>query len=479
MKIRKEHAVKYFAVFLIFMLVCTIVSRGIYAYQMPQVTLGSSEERTLLHTIEEYGTVLTREECPVVAEMGLLVEKVSVVEGQKVEKGDVLLQFEKEDLRKTLEDTKLQLQIEEAKLSDAKSSENTALNRANQDLKDAAASADASVSQANREYQEAQQALAAFPSEKEYQKAAFEKDKEYQKLLKASEKKDAAKEEKKAFEDYKKSLTEQLKEAYRQEKETLEASVAEKESAVNAANASRSESLKQAQRAVEDAEKTAEAGSNLEHENQIALLEKKQETLLKLQESEGKLMSEIEGYISSISVHAGERTADTAALVISDGNGEKLFQAVLPQEEKAYVNRGDTMNISFDGGKKQLYDVVIDSVGELEDGSCQVTGKIEDADIVIGESGKMTIQKDTGRYSCCIPLSALYTENGSDYVLLAVEQKTILGVELIAEKRKVKVSDKDADYAALEDNAVTEEEKLVFSSNKDIKDGARVRLEEE
>ena len=105
----------------------------------------------------------------------------------------------------------------------------------------------------------------------------------------------------------------------------------------------------------------------------------------------------------------------------------------------------------------------MEALGELEDGSCQITAKIS----------------DTGRYSCCVPLSAVYSDNGSDYVLLVKEKETILGTELTAEKRKVKVLGRDEEYVALEDGAVTEDEIFVVDSDKDIKDGARIRLKEE
>ena len=78
----KERAVKYFAVFLLFMLVCTIVSRGIYAWQMPKVVTETVETHTLTRKILADGVVLTKEEAPVVVEAGILVEKVCVVEGQ-------------------------------------------------------------------------------------------------------------------------------------------------------------------------------------------------------------------------------------------------------------------------------------------------------------------------------------------------------------------------------------------------------------
>ena len=109
---RKERAVRYFVLFLLFMLVCTIVSRGIYAYRMPRGTFGTAESKTLLHKIRAGGAVLTKEEVPVVTEAGLLVEKVPVVEGQKVAPGDVLFWIEPADLEKLLEQADAQIKAE-------------------------------------------------------------------------------------------------------------------------------------------------------------------------------------------------------------------------------------------------------------------------------------------------------------------------------------------------------------------------------
>ena len=50
---------------------------------------------------------------------------------------------------------------------------------------------------------------------------------------------------------------------------------------------------------------------------------------------------------------------------------------------------------------------------------------------------------------------------------------------MTARKQKVKVIDQDASYAALETDAFTEEDKLVIETDKEIKDGARVRPVEE
>lgn len=149
MRKQKERAVRYFGLFLAAMLVCTIVSRGIYASKMPKIKAGSIETKTLVHEIKANGTILTKEEVPVVTEAGVLVEKVCVVEGQKVEPGDVLLQVEAEDLNRLLQQADVQIQTEEAKLAQLNADGSTAVNRASQDLKDITDTASGEVSRAD------------------------------------------------------------------------------------------------------------------------------------------------------------------------------------------------------------------------------------------------------------------------------------------------------------------------------------------
>lgn len=475
----KERAVKYFAIFLLFMLACTIVSRGIYAWQMPKVVTATIEAHSLSRKITADGVVLTKEEVPVVLEAGILVEKVCVVEGQKVEPEDVLMQLELSDLEKLTRQLDLQIQAEEAKLAELNASGNAAVNRANQDLKDASDSASGIVSQAESACQAARAERDSFPSWEQYRENAYQKDAEYQKLLKAAKKKKATKEEKEAFEFYKKSLDVSLAESYANEKQAIDNAVAEKEQALNEANANKNQALKQAQRDLEDAKNSGGSGTKIEQQNQINLLKEKREVYAALQKAEGKVTCGISGYVSRILAHSGERTMDTSAMVLSDAVGEKLFQAVLPQEEKSYIAAGDKTSLSFSKGGKQLSGVEIEAVGELEDGSCQVTCKISDPDAVIGDLGKMEMNKEIGRYRCTIPKDALHNDGGTDYVLVIEEHETILGTELVARKRKVKVLNQDEEYVALEDDSLTDEEKFVSDFDKEIADGARVRLREE
>lgn len=479
MKKQKMRAVRYFGMFLLFMLVCTIVSRGIYASQMPRIQTGTAERKGLTRKIEAQGFVLTKEELPVVTEAGLLVEKVAVVEGQKVEEGELLFQISSEDLEEAVQKADLALAAAEAALADLVAGGNTAVNRASQDLKDASDAASGEVNRANEAYQAAKSERDAFPSEEQYKKDAYKKDAEYQKLSKAAQKKDAAKKEKEAFSEYKKSLDAGLSERYASEKKALEDAVLEREQALGAANAEKNNALKSANRALEDAKRqTSGEGSRYEQQNQVRFLKEGKERLLALKQAEGKVLSSICGYVSRIFVHAGERTTDASAIVISDASGEKLFQAVLPKEEKGYLVPSDTMNLTFPGGAADMYGVKIDAVGELEDGSCQITAGIAQTKAEIGATAAMEIQKEIGRYSCCIPLSALHSVDGTDFVYLVQEQPTILGMELTVRKCKVRVLEKDESYAALEEGTLTEEDIFVAEADKEIRDRARVRLEE-
>ena len=476
---RKERAVRYFIIFMLLMLACTIISRGIYASRMPKVALGTIDSQVLVRKIEADGTALTKEEVPVVTQAGLLVEKIGVVEGQKVSVGDALFWISLEDLDNLMQQADAQIRTEEAKLAELNASGNTAVSRANQDLADITNDAAGRVNGANEAFLAAQAARDAFPSEEDYKNHAYEQDVEYQKLWKASQKKKSTKEEKQAFSDYKKSLDARLAQDYAAEKQALNDAVKEKEQALNDAKSEQNETIKQAKRALEDAKNGGDtSGAKLEQHNQIRQLKENREKLLALKQTEGKVLCQIDGYVNRISIQAGERTTDASALVLSEASGEKLFQAVLPQEEKSYVAAGDKMNLTFSNGGEYVSGVMVDAVGELEDGSCQITGKIPNANVTIGEIGKMQITKETGRYSCCIPLSALHSDGGSQYVLLVEEQETILGTELIARKRKVKVLDQDEEYAALEDGTLTDMEQFVVDSDKEVKDGARIRQRE-
>ncbi|MCX4319383.1 MAG: hypothetical protein OSJ44_06525, partial [Lachnospiraceae bacterium] len=152
------------------------------------------------------------------------------------------------------------------------------------------------------------------------------------------------------------------------------------------------------------------------------------------------------------------------------------FTGNIVKEDKKYVALGDLMTISFGG--RYLSDIPVLAIEEGEDGGYKVTAEISSQDRSIGENGTFSLVRKTDSYPQCIPISALYTENQEDFVYYIEKQETILGTELVAKKRKVKVLDKDEKFAALDGGSFTEDELLIVGFDKEFETGTRVREEE-
>ena len=97
----------------------------------------------------------------------------------------------------------------------------------------------------------------------------------------------------------------------------------------------------------------------------------------------------------------------------------------------------------------------------------------------IGKSATLEISNNTERYSSCVPLSALHSDEDKYYVLMFEEKETVLGTENVAKRADITIKDKDGMYAALDENIILTSDEVITSSNKNINDGDRVRKEEE
>ena len=96
----------------------------------------------------------------------------------------------------------------------------------------------------------------------------------------------------------------------------------------------------------------------------------------------------------------------------------------------------------------------------------------------IGLSGVFSISKDAGPYSCCVPLSALYQENGKVYVYVTDTENTVLGTVMVARKVEVTVQDKNQTTAALGEGSLSTDQAVIVQADRELKDGSRVRISE-
>ena len=84
--------------FLVFMWVCTLVSKAVYAYRLPMVNITSPESKYIEHIVETEGIVVAGGEKPVTYLSGLRIDTVAVRVGDRVEEGDELFRVDMSDL---------------------------------------------------------------------------------------------------------------------------------------------------------------------------------------------------------------------------------------------------------------------------------------------------------------------------------------------------------------------------------------------
>lgn len=147
-----------FAVFMAGMLLLTLISRGIYAAGLPQVTVELPKKASLVHQVKAVGNVIQGRELAVNVSEGLRVSEVFVRSGDRVEEGDELFALDAAYLQEMIglreaEIEKLRLQIATLNhnLELEGSQKNREMERANEDSLQAVEEAERSLARAQED----------------------------------------------------------------------------------------------------------------------------------------------------------------------------------------------------------------------------------------------------------------------------------------------------------------------------------------
>lgn len=518
---RQKNKIRAFGLFLAFMLLCTLISRSVYASGLPQVSTKTPEASALSHEVEAQGIVEAGRETAVTALSGLRCETVLVHTGDHVDTETALFQVDLEDLKEQIEEkqlavSKLQLEIqaqeqnreleaeqkdeqkeraqEDYDVADASSSQTVA--RAEQDL----AAAEAALKEAEAEYEAWKAEQAAQPEEPETPEES--EDPETPETGESGEAETAGQAETEQFTAAEQTNTPEntdtsgtqgensgasetlesggMTEDVWQEKLTsLRQAVETAKRALEDARQSRDSALETAERAVEDADSESTADNSLEiNRLDLSSQQKELKEYQELLQADGIVYPEKEGIVTSIAVSPGERIPDGAALVMADLDSPLQFSASLTAEQKKYVNRGDSVSLKLGSRTVEATaDYIAES--ELSPGTYQLTVFLEEGEGELGESGTLSAEMRTDTYSCVVPLEAVRVdENQRKYVLTVGERSGILGPEFVARKTYVTVLDQNDSQAALEEGGLSGEEEVITDYTGEIADGDVVRYKE-
>ncbi len=427
-----------FTAFFVLMLVCTVVSKSIYAYQLPMVSTVMPEEKYVEHLVEAEGIVAAGGERAVNYFPGLRVDAVLVHVGDRVEEGDVLLQIDLEDLKEFIDQkrdevAKVELQINAILENQAleQQKKDLELARAREDYDTTARLEDTYIGRAAQEYAQIE-------------------------------------------EDWKELMDGQEDEALKDALQSAAYGEAD-------AKAKRDEAVKQAGRRVEDILMPDQASSDLD----IAKLEK--EALLsqigeyqQIIDGQGIISAPFGGVVTAVYVQVGGRTSDTAVMLISDESLPCQLKIFLDKEQKKYVGLGDLVSIKLEGKSNKLegtIDYLAESVGVP--GSYEALVNLPENTGIPGLSGRVSRSEPGEKHRLCIPPSAVYEKYDTNFVYVLKEREGILGQEYYIDEAIVRVIDKNEVWAAIDNGVLAKDSKVIISSTKEFKKGDVVRWEDE
>lgn len=557
-----EKAKKWLLLFFLIMCGLTVLSHIADSLTVPRVKIGKVQKLSLNFAISGNGTIVENSNDYIKVEENLRVTKVYIKSGDIVKEGDVLFEYDMDDIKKLYDDDETKLrkaQIEKDKLVVGKDKLNDkvdiygdALNnlRGMEDVQNARDE----VTKAKKEYEQAYE-KAVKKAEKESNDDVKEKqeiydkaEKEYQDMkisntediLKAErdvedaedklrivkkyckkgddddnadhiyKKSDVAEAEKileraqddldrinekcdynlenaeKNLDKAKKNLEDAGKEPFDYDSE-LSSSVDK----IEAANKNLSELIRKSEDAEnvlnDEQEKKSIEENNQEVESKIddldidsqdvdiQVIKKDIDRLNKIIQNNGKVSATVSGVINKMEIEEGKTT--TGQELVSISFDKCSIEGIVTKEDAKKVSCGDDIYIKIND-KDNPIESTISSIGSPDsDGMVKVIAVMPDGNYQIGAEVSFELKKNSRKYDKCIPIEALRSDSQGKYVLVISQRNTVLGEEDIAERVKVDVIDNNYLNAAI-NGEITEEEKIIIGSSRNIEENDRVRVDE-
>lgn len=275
------------------------------------------------------------------------------------------------------------------------------------------------------------------------------------------------------------SAEESAYDAWQQTKSGLEDSAQVAKRALEDAKIARESTLRQKRRDIASAEVLSNADAAIGLYNmEIKALQGEIADLNDVKSEQCTITSKVDGYVSNILIATGQRTTDTAAMLLTDTASEYMFKFSISKEQGKYMRLGDSIALNFGSANGGSIDVTADYIAENNAGGYDITCRLGDTKMPVGSYGvaKRIVQGDL--YPNTVPIDAIYNENEVYYLFTLNEKTGILGKEYYVEKLKVSVTDKNERYAAIEGAVLGSDAQIVIFSSKELKQGESVRLQE-
>ena len=513
----------FFAVMLIF----TILSRAADSVNVIQIQVKNPQNQMVTHQVIGTGKVEGSQEMAVFVQANLQVEQVLVRAGETVKQGDALMKLSGESILAVAKELENKIKTLEGQVKDLESqkSVNNQKRASEQSWAEnsyalAAQSGNVSVDNARAEVNVARQRLDEFYQEREA--AAQEENEmagftsggagELEPSVNSFESGGGTEEFAELEESFREPANQDAEAGFDQSdnsvsggsltsqdssggstssdsgsaqddsatEKALQDDLRAKQEALNEVIAARNQTLASAGKNISDANAPQAFDSTLE--NTKRELENTKEDLEKvtlLQDAGGVVTAPSDSVLKSLSVQNGDITGQGAAAVLYLLDDDFRMTGTISKENLKYLDAGMDVQIT-DNNNNDISGASLENITEDENDSDirNLSILLPKGSLSIGQTAQFSISKDAGPYDCCVPLSALYEENGQNYVYVTDTENTVLGTVMVARKVSVTVKDKNQTTAALESGSISSDQQVIVTADRELKDGSRVRMAE-
>lgn len=451
----RDKRLKIAGIFVAVLLILTVFSRISASFMVPIVETMAPQTGFLTHSVSGEGVLVPNKQIAVVPREGLLIEEVWVKEGQTVSPQTPLLRLSVSDLTEQLAvlrllDQKLSLQARGAVIPSlnplGEELERNVL-RAQEDAKLQTKSDDAALRRAQDDLIDS--------VNKQYWVSRDNSGKElanpYEAEIRAA---------RRAVQDARE----------RQERNLLEGKRALEDAEQQIITAE--QSLKKEQNQVAAARAAAQVQSQIaEIDRQLNALAI--EALEVYHADEGVLVAEQAGVVTQLLGKIGARTTGEGVLLLGDTASGYSLEARFTAQQAKHVTVGAGATVSLQGLENELS---VSVLGLRPDGNGVIASALLPEGVgTLGGAGELLVTQNTQSYDFCVPTSALREDTAGCFVLIVEDEKSILGVQQVAQRVSVEVLDQTPERAAVS-GAFSLDSKVIVSSKRAIQEGERVRL---
>ena len=446
---KQKRWVRIAVVFFALMIVLTIFSRAASSAVKAYVSVVKASRQKISHEIQLDGSVEAKKYFLQYVPAGLMVTGVQASAGQQVEAGDVIFTVDVQKVQEKIKEL-------ESELDRADQKDRLSISRAEASYQDVKTNAEEEKALAYEAYTKAVSEYQNYINT--HKKSADTKTTDPDGNTgdaQTSEQMDSV---------YDASVAAELGNAIEAQKSAYEAVVREQEKQVRAA-------LDTVQQTKED----------LNLSDDTDTLEEQLNALRTYVENGGIYQAERSGVIGQINVAAGSETVDGIAVMLADAAETVRFTADLSEEYRDEITENSVgQNVA---GEEETYEVssavISENTGSETDGlgGYSLTADLPGDLYPVGTNLTVTVDNQSNTYDSCLPLSSLHQKGNNQYFIYVMEeQDSVFGTELVAREVPVTVLDKNEQYVAVEEVISGE---VIVSSDKDIAEGSRVKLEEE